>query len=152
MSLNRLPNAFHFETVMKTLERVGATNVPQQNAAFRPLYEDLMTKFQREDTAYKQSQKNFKSDQIKKLDDDRDKYADCIRRVAEEWAKTNNIPVTVFPAQWDKYGRSAGMIRNKLIISASDHCIAFWDGVSRGTKNDIELCQRLNVPCTIIRF
>ena len=87
MSLNRLPNAFHFETVMKTLERVGATNVPQQNAAFRPLYEDLMTKFQREDTAYKQSQKNFKSDQIKKLDDDRDKYADCIRRVAEEWAK-----------------------------------------------------------------
>ena len=24
MSLNRLPNAFHFETVMKTLERVGA--------------------------------------------------------------------------------------------------------------------------------
>lgn len=86
-SLHSLPNAFHFETVMKTLERVGATNVPQQNAAFRPLYEDLMTKFQREDTAYKQSQKNFKSDQIKKLDDDRDKYADCIRRVAEEWAK-----------------------------------------------------------------
>lgn len=72
--------------------------------------------------------------------------------LAEKWAKINNIPVTVFPAQWDKYGRSAGMIRNKLIISASDHCIAFWDGVSRGTKNDIELCQRLNVPCSIIRF
>ena len=86
MSLNRLPNAFHFETVMKTLERVGTTNVPQQNAAFRPLYEDLMTKFQREDTAYKQSQKNFKSDQIRVLDEERDEYAECIRRVAEEWA------------------------------------------------------------------
>ena len=86
-TLHSLPNAFHFETVMKTLERVGATTVPQQNAGVRPLFEDLMTKFQREDTAYKQSQKNFKSDQIKKLDDDRDKYADCIRRVAEEWAK-----------------------------------------------------------------
>ena len=31
-SLHSLPNAFHFETVMKTLERVGATSVPQQNA------------------------------------------------------------------------------------------------------------------------
>lgn len=33
-TLHSLPNAFHFETVMKTLERVGATSVPQQNAAF----------------------------------------------------------------------------------------------------------------------
>ena len=89
-TLHSLPNAFHFETVMKTLERVGATNVPQQNAAVRPLYEDLMMKFQREDTAYKQSQKNFKSDQIKALDDERDEYAECIRRVAEAWAKLPN--------------------------------------------------------------
>lgn len=86
-SLHSLPNAFHFETVMKTLERVGATTVPQQNAGVRPLFEDLMTKFQREDTAYKQSQKNFKSDQIKALDEERDSYAECIRRVAEAWEK-----------------------------------------------------------------
>ena len=89
-TLHSLPNAFHFETVMKTLERVGATSVPQQNAGVRPLYEDLMMKFQREDTAYKQSQKNFKSDQIKALDDERDEYAECIRRVAEAWAKLPN--------------------------------------------------------------
>lgn len=86
-TLHSLPNAFHFETVMKTLERVGATTVPQQNAGVRPLLEDLMTKFQREDTAYKQSQKNFKSDQIKALDEERDSYAECIRRVAEAWEK-----------------------------------------------------------------
>ena len=86
-TLHSLPNAFHFETVMKTLERVGATTVPQQNAGVRPLFEDLMTKFQREDTAYKQSLKNFKSDQIKKLDEERDSYAECIRRVAEAWEK-----------------------------------------------------------------
>lgn len=86
-TLHSLPNAFHFETVMKTLERVGATTVPQQNAGVRPLFEDLMTKFQREDTAYKQSQKNFKSDQIKALDEERDSYAECIRRVAEAWEK-----------------------------------------------------------------
>jgi len=53
----------------------------------RPLFEDLMTKFQREDTAYKQSLKNFKSDRIKALDEERDSYAECIRRVAEAWEK-----------------------------------------------------------------
>lgn len=90
ISLNRLPNAFHFDTVMQTLERVGATSVPQQNAGVRPLFEDLMMKFQREDTAYKQSQKNFKSDQIRVIDEERDSYAECIRRVAEAWAKLPN--------------------------------------------------------------
>ena len=87
ISLNKLPNAFHFETVMKTLERIGATSVAQENVGVRPLFEDLMTKFQREDAAYRQSLKSFKTDEIKQLDDERDAYADCIRRVAEEWAK-----------------------------------------------------------------
>lgn len=87
ISLNRLPNAFHFETVMKTLERVAESNLPQQNTGLRPIFEELMTRFQREDTAYKQTLKNFKTDEIKFVDDRRDRYADCIRRVAEEWAK-----------------------------------------------------------------
>lgn len=86
-SLNKLPNAFHFDTVFKTLERIGATSVAQENVGVRPLFEDLAMKFQREDTAYKQSQKNFKTDEIKRVDDERDAYADCIRRVAEEWGK-----------------------------------------------------------------
>ncbi len=72
--------------------------------------------------------------------------------LATTWANENNIPVTVYLAEWRKYGRSAGMIRNRLIISDCEHCIAFWDGVSRGTRNDIDLCQRLNVPYTIIHF
>ena len=44
VSLNKLPNAFHVETVLKTLERVGASNVPQHNAGVRPLFEDLAAK------------------------------------------------------------------------------------------------------------
>ena len=69
-NLHSLPNAFHFETVMKTLERIGATSVAQENVGVRPLFEDLMTKFQREDAAYRQSLKSFKTDEIKQLDDE----------------------------------------------------------------------------------
>jgi hypothetical protein len=72
--------------------------------------------------------------------------------LAERWANENNIPVKVYPAEWEKYGRRAGMIRNRYIISNSEYCFAFWDGFSHGTKNDIELCHKFNIPCTIVRF
>jgi len=41
----------------------------------RPLFEDLMTKFQREDAAYRQSLKSFKTDEIKQLDDEDEESA-----------------------------------------------------------------------------
>lgn len=72
--------------------------------------------------------------------------------LAEKWARGKGIPVTVYPAEWEKYGRRAGMIRNRLIIADCQHCIAFWDGVSRGTKNDIDLWGEFHVPYTIVRF
>lgn len=72
--------------------------------------------------------------------------------LAERWANENNIPVKVYPAEWEKYGRRAGIIRNRYIISDCEHCIAFWDDVSHGTKHDIELCKELKKQYTIVRF
>src|SRR5690554_6436557 len=44
-----------------------------------------------------------------------------------------------FPAQWDKFGKSAGYRRNVDIIKASDVVAAFWDEKSKGTKHSIDL-------------
>ena len=30
----------------------------------------------------------------------------------EEWARSKGIPIKRFPADWDKYGKNAGIIRN----------------------------------------
>lgn len=38
---------------------------------------------------------------------------------AEIIAKAYDIPIVIFPADWDKYGKSAGFIRNTKI---ADHC------------------------------
>ena len=63
------------------------------------------------------------------------KGADTLgRRYAEE----KNIPIKSFPAQWDTYGKSAGMIRNAEMGTYADYLVAFWDGKSRGTKNMID--------------
>lgn len=36
--------------------------------------------------------------------------------LADFWAVTRNINQSVFPANWKKYGRSAGPIRNQVMI------------------------------------
>ena len=57
----------------------------------------------------------------------------------EEYAVQNSIPVKVFKPDWKQYGRAAGPIRNKRMLSyaleAEAVIIAFWDGESKGTKN-----------------
>lgn len=72
--------------------------------------------------------------------------------LAEQFAKKFNIPTMIFLPDWKKYGRRAGIIRNVDIIKNCDICFAFWDGQSRGTKNDIELCQRYSKTVYIYRF
>lgn len=72
--------------------------------------------------------------------------------LAEQFAQKHGIQTEIFLPDWNKYGRRAAVVRNIDIIKDCDICFAFWDGVSRGTKNDIELCQRYNKTAYIYRF
>lgn len=55
--------------------------------------------------------------------------------LADQYASRHRIPVKAFPADWDTYGRSAGPIRNALMLDDGepDLVVAFPGG--RGTKN-----------------
>lgn len=70
--------------------------------------------------------------------------------LAERFAKENSIPTNIIKPDWDKYGKSAGYLRNIDIISSADEILIFWDGVSKGTKNDIELSEKYRKPYHII--
>lgn len=77
--------------------------------------------------------------------------------LAEEYAGKNGIEIKVFPAQWSKYGKSAGPIRNKemldYISEAEEHfVIAFWNGRSRGTKHTIETAEKMGIETKIIAY
>lgn len=56
-------------------------------------------------------------------------------KMGEFYAKQKGFDIKEFPANWDKYGKSAGHIRNKQMAEYADMLILFWDGVSRGSKN-----------------
>lgn len=62
------------------------------------------------------------------------------------------IKLTKFPANWDKYGKSAGYIRNKEMANYADALIAFWDGKSRGTQHMINLASQKGLKIKIVRY
>jgi hypothetical protein len=66
-----------------------------------------------------------------------------VDQLAERYAKENSYLTKIFLPDWDKYGKSAGPIRNQLIIEQADIVIAFWDGVSRGTWDSVTKAIKL---------
>src|SRR3990167_7214769 len=73
----------------------------------------------------------------------------------KHWAEVQNkrgfhIFVKEFPADWDKYKKAAGYIRNIEMAKYADELIAFWDGKSRGTRHMIQMMLDLNKPFQVI--
>lgn len=71
---------------------------------------------------------------------------------ARRYAEEHRIELKVHHANWKRYKRAAGHIRNEFIVQDADVILAFWDGVSPGTKNSIDWCRKLNKPCKVIMF
>jgi len=61
--------------------------------------------------------------------------------LAIRYARENGLPLDPFPAQWDKWGRSAGYKRNVQMAHNADALIAIWDGKSPGTSHMIEVAK-----------
>jgi hypothetical protein len=64
--------------------------------------------------------------------------------LGERWAKENNIPISRFPADWNKHGRAAGPIRNQEMAVEGDKLIVVWDGESRGTGDMVRRMKKMN--------
>ena len=65
-----------------------------------------------------------------------------------EWAKMNDIPYVEYPADWERYGKSAGYIRNKQMLDEAkpDWVIAFPGNT--GTNMMCRLAENAGVRVT----
>lgn len=81
--------------------------------------------------------------------------------LGERFAKENGYPIKYFPADWNKYGKAAGVIRNEEMAKyAAEYededdegiLVAFWDGKSRGTKNMIDNAEKYGLAQYIVEF
>ncbi len=67
--------------------------------------------------------------------------------LGEMFAKEIRVPVERFPADWTRFGKSAGYKRNEQMAKVADALVLVWDGKSLGSKHmlDIARAKRLIV-------
>lgn len=74
--------------------------------------------------------------------------------IASNAAKSLGIPTESYPAQWDKYGRGAGPIRNQQMLDTKpDLVVAFTHkplSESKGTKDMITRARRAGVKTLVM--
>lgn len=75
--------------------------------------------------------------------------------LGEKFAKAYGYKLKVFPANWDTYGKSAGIIRNQQMAKYASEAnrgilIAFPIGESRGTRNMIKLARQYGLEVCVI--
>lgn len=67
-------------------------------------------------------------------------------RLGRRYAEENNIPYITMHADWNKYGKRAGYIRNvemaKALNPGTDLVLCFWDGKSKGTAHMIQTASQ----------
>lgn len=62
-------------------------------------------------------------------------------KLGERYALEKGFLLKILPADWDKYGKKAGYMRNVDMADYADGLIAFWNGTSKGTKHMIETAE-----------
>lgn len=72
--------------------------------------------------------------------------------LGEQYAKEKGHSLKQFPAEWDKFGKRAGYLRNEDMAKYSDALIAFWDGKSKGTEHMINLAKKHNLKVKVHKF
>ena len=78
-------------------------------------------------------------------------------KFAEIYANNHGYTCTLFKADWDNYGKSAGYRRNSEMhnyIKQFEHrgCLCFWDGFSKGTQHNFKLANDNNTPLRIYNY
>jgi len=74
-----------------------------------------------------------------------------VDRLGERFAREHGLPVQHFLANWTKFGKAAGYIRNQEMAQNADALIAVWDMKSKGTANMIEVAQAMDIQTFIWR-
>ena len=68
------------------------------------------------------------------------------------WAWKHQVRHQLFRADWERFGKSAGMRRNHQMAQAGDVLVACWDGQSPGTAHMIQRMEQLGKPVVVVHF
>lgn len=85
-------------------------------------------------------------------------HANGADKLGERFSEEFGLEVIKLPANWDKYGKQAGILRNidmaKYAVNNNNFgvLVAFWDGTSKGTKHMIDCAKTHGLEVHVISY
>ena len=74
-----------------------------------------------------------------------------VDKLAELTALARAMHVEIYPADWERNGKRAGILRNiAMLDSGPDLVIAFWNGSSTGTLHTITEARKRGIEVEVI--
>lgn len=79
-------------------------------------------------------------------------------KLGEQFAREYRLHCVRMPADWERYGKRAGFLRNAEMAEYAIQdgsvsiLIAFWDGKSKGTENMIANARERRMMVNIVRY
>ena len=70
--------------------------------------------------------------------------------MARRYAQQNRLRIVEYMPNFPAHGRGATFVRNRQIVNAAQEVIAFWDGVSRGTRFTLDLANEKQLPVHVV--
>jgi hypothetical protein len=70
--------------------------------------------------------------------------------LGKRWAWSTQVPWKGFKADWERFGKTAGVRRNHQMAQAGDVLAVFGDGQAPGTAHLIQCMQALGKPVVVV--
>jgi hypothetical protein len=81
-------------------------------------------------------------------------HGDCPKspdQLGKRYAEQYGLLEAPYPAEWDRYGRKAGAIRNaQMAKGGADLAVGIWDGKSPGSLNMIREALKAGIEVLLI--
>jgi hypothetical protein len=74
--------------------------------------------------------------------------------LGERYAQERKLCCKRFPADWNRFGKKAGPIRNRQMAEYATNLVAFWDGnkIRSGTYDMIRTATKLGLHVDVAQF